>query len=68
MIKIKCKRKPSTSLNVLVTEQSPMRRKHLEATFKENGYRKLPAKGIYHDEAGSWILLKRKKTTVMIQW
>ena len=68
--KVKKNKKIKTTkrLNVLITEHSALKRKIAIETFTDNGFRKLPGKGTYKDEAGEYILLKKAKVTVMIKW
>jgi len=65
---VKRKKKTTSNLDVLISEQSALKRKFAIQTFRANGYRKLPYRGSYKDVDGYWILLRKGKVQVIIQW
>lgn len=58
----------ASTLDVLVVEHSALKRKVAVETFVKNRYRKLPKRGHYSDDTTNWVMLKRGKVKIKIEW
>lgn len=58
----------ASKLDVLVTEHSALKRKIAIETFRANGYTKRPQRGFYSDDDNNWVMLKKGKVKIRLEW
>lgn len=61
-------KKKAGTLDVLVVEHSALKRRIAIETFRANGYSKRPSRLHYSNSSTNWIMLKKGKVKIRIEW